>query len=300
MEYKSAFLILYFGHLPPYFDFWAKSCIPNQENFHWYVYNDQISEKTEYNDAVTVIPYDFDRLHDDINNEFGVKILYEGRRIACDCRLFLYVIREKDEDLSCYDFIGYSDIDMIYGKIKHFMPDNPYQYSMISASDNRPCGPFTLFNKKYIKNILFNDNVKKLMERNFSDKIYNSDIYNIDESQELLRVAKEYDPAFCRSDPLDPARTNRFNYRKSIAFWENGKLSVLDNRGHVKEGAFFHFSRFKNRSRFKINYLPPLHVPQSINTKECIKFDKFGVYKYGIVNLDSKLTKFKMVITTFY
>ena len=293
MEYNSAFLNIYFGPLPSYFDFWAKSCIPNQDNFHWYVYNDHITEKTEYNDAVTIVPYNFDRLYGDIKNEFGIEILYEGRRIACDCRLLLYVIREKYEDLSRYDFIGYTDIDIIYGEIKCFMPENPFQYSMVSGDNNRPCGPFTLFNKKYIKNILIDGDLKKLMERNFGDNIYNSDIYNLDESQDLLIISTKYAPVFCCANPLQPTRTNRFNYRKSIAFWENGKLTVMDNRGHIKEGAFFHFSRFKSRSRFKINYTQLIR--NNIDHSE-----KFGVYKYGIVRINSNFTKLKMMLTMLY
>jgi len=319
MEYKSAFLNIYFGPLPPYFDFWAKSCVPNQDNFHWYVYNNHISEKIEYNDAVTIIPYDFDRLYNDIRNETEIKIPYEGKRIVCDCRVMIYALREKHEDLSRYDFIGYNDLDMIYGEIKCFMPDNPYQYSMISGNDGRPCGPFTLFNRKYIKNILMDDNIKNRMEKSFGDKIYNSDCYkdkflefapvsgnnykdkianmihfeHLDESEDLLEISKKHAPVFCCSNPLQPTRTNRFNYRKSIAFWENGKLTVMDNRGHIKEGAFFHFSRFKSRSRFKINYTQPIR--NNIDHSE-----KFGVYKYGIVRINSNFTKLKMMLTMLY
>ncbi|WP_419664177.1 DUF6625 family protein [Desulfosarcina variabilis] len=42
---KSAFLLPFMGPLPPYFAFWAKSCEANKDDFHWFVYSDQIESQ---------------------------------------------------------------------------------------------------------------------------------------------------------------------------------------------------------------------------------------------------------------
>lgn len=311
--YRAAFLIIYLGPLPVYFDFWAKSCVYNGKTFHWYVYNDEVDSKIEYNEAVTIIPYTFEALRHDLKKNLEITIPAENRRIVCDCRMLMYEIRKQTDSLEQYDFIGYSDIDVIYGQIGKFMPPGPAQYSMISANKGAPCGPFTLFNRAYIENMVHHDLIKNRLEQNFGDQTYASDIYrspdmtfapmsgnsskdqiaaginfeHLDESEEISRLAEQYAPTSCSPDPLQPARIKWFNHRKAIAFWENGRLTVVDNRGHIREGAFFHFSRFKNRGRFKID--PEI--------SEC---DRWGIYKYGIVKIGSIFSKLKMALTMFY
>ena len=221
INYRSAFLIIYLGVLPSYFDFWAKSCLPNHDSFHWYVYNDHVQEKIAHNEAVTIIPYNFSELCNDMKKILGISIPDKSMRIVCDSRVILYALRETNENLEQYDFIGYSDIDVIYGDIKNFMPQNPFQYSIVSADDNRPCGPFTLFNRKYLKQILAHDHIKQSLEQNFGNQVYQSDLYkdpsyafapisgdttkdqiagminfeHLDESEELVNIAQSYAPA---------------------------------------------------------------------------------------------------------
>lgn len=309
----SAFLIIYLGRLPAYFEFWAKSCEPNHEKFHWYVYNDCLENKIEHNKAVTLVPYDFKTLCIDLKTVFNIHIHPANTRIVCDCRLMLYPIRKKKDNLEQYDFIGYSDIDVIYGQIARFMPEQPYTYSMISANDGWPCGPFTLFNKKYLYDICNNKKIKKLLESDHGNAFYSSKEYSdsvskfkpmsgnrikdkisekinfthLDESDELVQIAKEMAPVFCKADPLQPTLTKGFNHRKSIAFWDKGQLFVRDVFGHEKEGAFFHFSRLKNRTRFKVN-------------SEILNSSQFGIYKYGFLKIKSKITKLKMLLSLLY
>ena len=71
-----------------------------------------------------------------------------------------YFLRHDKEDLDRYDFIGFTDMDLVYGRLLDCMPKDMASYSMISADNDRPCGPFTLINRlqlhllkeyKYIK-----------------------------------------------------------------------------------------------------------------------------------------------------
>ncbi len=94
-KHLSAFLIIYFGELPSYFDFWAKSCDPYHKQFHWFVYSDQINQKIEVNKAVTLVPYGFERLCSDLKKFLDINIPNKNTRIICDCRLMLYPLREK-------------------------------------------------------------------------------------------------------------------------------------------------------------------------------------------------------------
>ncbi|MFA5904126.1 MAG: DUF6625 family protein [Desulfobacula sp.] len=307
---SGAFLILYIGELPPYFGYWAKSCETNHDRFNWFVYNDRIPEKKDYNKAVTLIPYSFNMLCSDLNSSLDIHLPQENTRIVCDCRIMLYAFRKDKEQLKQYDFVGYSDLDVIYGDITSFLPENPDIYFLISAEDHRPCGPFTLFNRKYLQAILEDDRIKIRLEKNFDqslsaipglmdagstfkpmsgnstkDKIAEHlKFTHLDETGVLVEIAEAYAPAFCKAIPLQPAMGRWFNHRKAFAVWDNGRLYVKDIWGHKKEGAIFHFSRFKNRSRFNV-------------TSDALEADQLGIYKYGIINARSVPTRLKMFLT---
>ncbi len=310
---SGAFLILYLGDLPPYFKYWAKSCEPNHGHFHWFVYNDHIEEKTEYNKAVTLIPYSFEMLCSDLKSSLHIHLPAQNTRVVCDCRIMMYAFRKDIDQLTQYDFVGYSDLDVIYGDISRFLPEEPDRYSIISAADNRPCGPFTLFNRKYLQAILEDGRIKMRLEQTFEiafctisgnqdegatfkpmsgnskkDKIAEHlKFAHLDESELLVEIAEAYAPAFCKAAPLQPTMGRWFNHRKAFAIWDSGYLFVRDVWGKKKEGAVFHFSRFKNRSRFDITF-------------DALDADRLGIYKYGIINARSALTRFKIFLTLLY
>ena len=309
----SAFLIIYLGPLPAYFDFWAKSCEHNYKNFHWFVYTDQILEPQETNPAVTLVPLTFYRLCKDMKNILGINIPVQNTRIVCDCRLMLYLLRKDHENLERYDFIGYSDLDVIYGRIFDFLPENMTDYSLIAGHEGRPCGPFTLFNKKYLPAICGHKDIKAFFEQDMGNDLYADEDYSdassafkpmsgnttkdkiaqkinfahLDESKQVVNIAVKFAPVFCSADPLQPTMTRGFNHRKAFAVWNKGQLYVTDIWGSKKKGAFFHFSRLKNRSRFKVN-------PQVLNA------DHFGIYKYGFIRIQSWFTKIKLFLTLLY
>jgi len=310
---SGAFLILYFGNLPPYFKYWAKTCEPNHDHFHWFVYNDRIARKETYNLAVTLVPYAIERLRADLDACLHIHLPVQNTSVVCDCRTLLYALRKDADLLDVYDFIGYSDLDVVYGDILRFLPDQPGQYSLISAADHRPCGPFTLFNRTYLRAILDHDRIKTRLEQTFGnlpadlpglrendsafkpmsgnstkDKIAEHlNFAPLDESGDLVEIAETHAPAFCRAVPLQPAMGRWFDHRRAFALWDKGRLHVRDIWGHQKEGAVFHFSRFKNRSRFQI-------------TSDALEADRLGIYKYGIIDARSLSVRFKMALTLLY
>lgn len=265
---KFAFLVPFFGKLPSYFDFWAKSCELNHDSFHWYVYNDQITSSCQLNNAVTMIPYQFEEMRDDFSNFLAINIPEHNRRKVCDYRTMFYFLRKEKEPLDSFDYIGYTDVDMIYGRIADFMPENIEQYAMISANESKPCGPFTLIKRSILPTLLKSDEIKKCLEA--------KEHLKFDESRQLANLIKdEINDLFCHYAPLQPMRSEGFNYKRCFALWENGKVSVRDCRGNNIEGAFFHFSRFKGNKKFKIR-------------GDAIQSKKWVVCRYGIFVVESK------------
>lgn len=312
VNYRCAFIVLYFGPLPDYFAFWARSCEHNDRNFHWFVYNDTYSEPIQYNTAVTIIPYDFRQLRQSMEAAYHLVVPETSQRLVCDYELLLPILRSNDEPFDGFEFVGFTDLDVIYGDIHPFLPNDASCYAMISANKNRPCGPFMLFNRLHLKAIL-NDNriiawLKAHLEKavwRYGESAGTDDFApmtgsrqkdalakrikfnHLDESQMLMRVAQQFAPVDCRADPLQPTMTRGFNFRKAFAVWENGTLTVYDNRGHARQGAFFHFSRFKKRKRFTID-------------TTISRLPKWGVYKYGFEAIPSRWTMMKMWLSLLY
>jgi hypothetical protein len=276
---KFAFLVPFFGKLPPYFDFWAKSCELNHERFHWFVYSDQISSSYELNKSVTMIPYQFEEMRSDISNILHINIPEENKRKVCDYRIMFYFLRRHREPLDLFDYIGYTDVDMVYGKIEDFFPENIQQYVMISADEGRPCGPFTLIKRSSLQTLLHSVDIKRCFEA--------EDHLKFDESERLLSLIRGgLDPVFCHHSPLQPQRAERFNYKRCLSIWENGKVSVWDSRCNKKAAAFFHFSRFKGRNKFIIR-------------TDALQSQNWVICKYGIFPLRSKAAKAVLNILRF-
>lgn len=263
---KCAFLVPFFGAIPPYFPFWAKSCEANQDHFYWYVYSDQIRTKQKVNSAVMLIPYDFSEMAADFKHYLHIHIKGYFIRKLCEYRIMFYFLRKDREGLEQFDFIGYTDMDMIYGRLFQFLPNDMNQYSLIGADDHAPCGPFTLINRHCIQQLAESEIVKNVMS--------SSSFHVLDESPQLLEIMSKCKPVFCRADPIQPTMTKHFNKRKTFAIWNNGSVTVWDIKGNRKEGGFYHFSRYKGKKRFNIN-------------ESLLKSSRWGICKFGFVNLIS-------------
>lgn len=271
---KFAFLVPFFGPLPPYFDFWAKSCEPNHERFHWYVYSDQITSSYALNSAVTIVPYLFEEMRRDISSILNINIPENNKRKVCDYRIMFYFLRRHKEPLDSYDYIGYTDVDMVYGAIADYLPENVEQYALISANEGKPCGPFTLIKRPMLDILRESDEIKRCFEADVHLKF--------DESEKLMNILKnEQHAVFCHFSPLQPMRSLGFNYKRCFALWENGTVSVRDSRGNNRGGAFFHFSRFKGNRKFKIR-------------SDALRSPQWVVCRYGIFVVKSKVVLFTL------
>jgi hypothetical protein len=241
---KSAFLLPFMGPLPSYFKFWAKSCEINKDDFHWFVYSDQVESQGPVNAAVTLIPYSFGKMISDFKNFLNIEINNDNSRRICDFRLLFYFLRRDQEQLDRFDFIGYTDMDMVYGRLSRFMPPGMDCYTMISADNGHPCGPFTLMRLDRVRTLGHNDVVRAEMSKQ-RHRSFN-------ESDEFLTIVADGDAYWCNADALQPMVVPPFNHRQVFSIWNNGHVTVYDNRGHKKDAGFHHFSRYKNRKRFKI------------------------------------------------
>lgn len=277
---KTAFLLPYIGPLPPYFHFWAKSCETNANHFHWYVYSDHAQTIGQINPAVTIIPYQFEEIVHDFKLIMGIEIRHPSVRMLCNYRLLFYFLRRGREPLEQYHFIGYTDMDMIYGELERFMPANMDRYTLISADPGYPCGPFTLIRRDRLKTLSTDDATRRTM---VSEGPYSA----FDESKELLDIVAAKDAFWCRPDGLQPARTASFNRHRIFSIWKKGRVTICDNRGHRAEGGFHHFSRYKGGDRFAISADPD-------------RDPAWAVYKKGILPVSGRWSMLKVWLSMLF
>lgn len=138
---KSVCLIIpYFGKFPTFFDCFLSSCRYNP-TIDWLIITDnKIADKPE---NVIVRNMDFSEFCNIVQTKFDFKIAIENPYKLCDFRpAYGYILEEY---INNYDFWGYCDMDLIFGNIRKFLPDNVFnEYSKILT-----CGHLSIYKNDY-------------------------------------------------------------------------------------------------------------------------------------------------------
>lgn len=117
-KYKIAFVIVYLGKIPPYFNVWLKSCSYNQ-NYTFLFFTDQ--------DLCGIVLPNNVKAHNislkDINSKL-YKIFNQNYHIKqnyklCDLRPLYGELFA--EELINFDFWGHCDVDLVFGNISNFI-----------------------------------------------------------------------------------------------------------------------------------------------------------------------------------
>ncbi|NRO91388.1 hypothetical protein IMAU10142_01417 [Lactobacillus helveticus] len=116
MSKKVAIIIPYFGKFPNYFDFWLKSALENLD-FDFLIFTDNSDYKSINN--VHFIKITFPKFKSLLQKKVEFKICLNEPYKICDYRpLFGSALKEYIAD---YEFWGFGDVDLIYGKLNRFI-----------------------------------------------------------------------------------------------------------------------------------------------------------------------------------
>ncbi len=118
---KIAFVVVYGGKLPDYFELWRRSCEKNP-TVDFFVFTDDPHAETIKNPPnVKVIPVSFSEIKIRAQKIFDFKIRMESAYKLCD---YKPAYGEMFADyLKDYDFWGYCDMDLIWGDIRAFVTE---------------------------------------------------------------------------------------------------------------------------------------------------------------------------------
>lgn len=120
---KKLLILPYFGKFNNYMYLWLESCRYNK-NIDWLLITDQKIE-VSIPENVKVIYKTFEALREEFQSKFDFKLCLQRPYKLCDFKPFYgYLFKEYTTG---YDFWGYCDCDLIFGKIDNFLKDDMFE-----------------------------------------------------------------------------------------------------------------------------------------------------------------------------
>jgi len=261
---RIAIVIPYFGSWPKWFDFFLKTCKHNK-TIEWILFTDcnipkNAPDNVHFNEMKIK---DFNIL---ASKKTKVEVELESAYKVCDFKPAYGKIFE--EYLSEYDFWGWGDLDVVYGKLrKAFTPYRMKNYDIISTRRYGTSGVLSILkNSEKIKNIYRKSPDYK--------KVFKSSVgYAFDETgsffegRDVVGFTEVVKNQEVKYHFWDYASTDKnIEKEKLDVYWENG--SLYDMR-YGTEIALYHFLDRKKDDEFSIQ-------------KKSISYDKFTIQKNGI------------------
>lgn len=148
---RIAIIVFYFGEFPWYHDFFINSCYKNT-TINFLFFSDQFKE-IKKNNNIKEIPFsvnDFNKLS---SMKLGFKVELNNGLKICDFRPAFGLIFE--DYLSDYDFWGYSDTDIVFGRLREFLNDECLKNDFISVVPDYPSGFFAVYKNNVVMKYLF-------------------------------------------------------------------------------------------------------------------------------------------------
>ncbi|MDY4836174.1 MAG: DUF6625 family protein [Lachnospiraceae bacterium] len=246
MKKKICLVICWFGEFPSYINIWLKSCEYNSD-FTFLIFTDS-DIKYRLPPNVKMIPFSIEMFIDRANSVLKKKIHFNRPYRVCDFRpCFGMIFRNEISD---YDFWGYCDIDVVFGKLNGFITENDLnEYDAIFNG-----GHFSLLRNVEKINRLY---LKDGAAFDFDTVSTHDAVFAFDEITGIQSIAREnkvkakymipYIETEIRFTQLR-SRLGAFNPAHQAFYWENGELyRVKCDAGEVlfQKQAYIHLQKRK-------------------------------------------------------
>jgi len=243
---KIAFIIVWFGKLPTWMDFFLLSCSKNY-NYKWYIFTDQ-KYKSNYDNVefISFTQKDFELL---ILKKLKFNYTLSNSYKLCDwLPTFGFLFSEYIKD---YDFWGKCDLDVIFGDLNNFITDNilnefdfitktshmDLKTGFLPSYTHRVSGPFVLIKNNDYMNSLFmriDDYHKNLVNKHYTS-------FDEDHFSRLILKLERGGKLKCFWLNSFEAENSEGTFSDTI--WENGKLYLTEENIEI---GLNHFRRNKN------------------------------------------------------
>ncbi len=300
---KICFIICWLGKLPGYLLIWLKTCEPNKE-YTFLLFTDD-STFYPYPANVKYIPFSkkvfLARVKERLEENPSFKEAYR----LCDFRPMYGVIFK--EELAGYDYWGYCDIDVVFGRIKDFLPPKEvYQYDAIFNG-----GHFTIIKNDDRMNYLFKE---KGALFGYKTVMRNDAIFAFDETTGIQKIAKVNKVNAKFGIPYIETESKFMQLRSRLEqnnpdiqgyYWENGDLvrvKVQDKHLFYQKIAYIHLQKReigildKNVCTSNRFWVTPkgYAVKQNPGIPQIQEVEPYNPFE-GIQELDKQARKYKMM-----
>jgi len=250
MKNKVAFIIPYFGRIPPYFDIWQKTALANPDFDFFFLTNVNLPIPPDSN--IKRINMSFASFVNRAKAVLGNNIVLDRPYKICDYKPTFGLIFE--EELSAYDFWGFCDVDLVFGNLSHFITDDLLdQYDKLFMH-----GHFSLHRNCSNVNRAFLREFKTVLNHQYAFSTRFS--CHFDENG-TLAYADKYMPdirTYYEGTFFDPNyRQYQLMYQgaECCGFWDNGNLYLLgEHLDSPREIMYLHLQK-----RDMTGTVPPNH-----------------------------------------
>ncbi len=262
MVNTTALIIAYFGKIPPFIHLFLKGCEYNKD-IDFLFFTDWDWNTLPKPQNVVNRPFSLQQFNSDATEKCGIKINVQTGYKLCDLKpAWPHIFKEHTSN---YKFVGYCDIDLIFGRITQFFTEDvKLQADIFTITQTYLSGALTIFRN--------NDTILKLYQkaRGWKEIFQDSRHFAFDEE---LRI----------NDPLISGGVQSFSSlifdtrhitllnKKYIGYEKRPKLVTFDHgiiSAEGEEWIFFHYVVAK-QSAFWV-------IPNWTDIP-----DKFYVNKYG-------------------
>lgn len=236
-------IIVWFGELPKWFNFWLESCYTNPY-IKWLIFFDGNFPLVKKNSNVQFIKMTYNDFLNKSNGALGFTMPYPSRRRICDMRPFFGLLFKKW--IKDYEYFGWGDLDVIYGNLKKFISPEILNNDIITFNKWHLSGSFTILKRKPET-----DNLLKISMPDWQNSLYDILKANprgaiVDEIKcfKLAPKLKMYaEESFNNPlSPYTPWRNGKFVFPKEW-YWKDGRLTN-DIDGDT-EFLYLHFMHWK-------------------------------------------------------
>ena len=226
---------VYFGKLPMWINLFLETCKGNP-TVNWVIFIDDEVPKNKANN-VKFIKSSLAEMNKFMSKRLNLKITVKNPYKYCDIRpAYGHIFKDV---LKNYAFWGHTDLDVLFGDIRGYMTDKLLDgFDIISADQNKICGPFTIFRNVPKVNELY----LRQKKPSYKEIFENTDKHYHNNEQGMTDVVNE---AYTENI-INKRFTQIHKFEKGNYTWKNGE--IIDN-GSGESIMYVHLRRFKDGLR---------------------------------------------------
>jgi len=279
---KICIVSCYIGKFPRYFKYYVHSANFNKD-VQFIIFTDNVSNEENLGN-IKYLPINLESF----NNVASIKLSFEVNVInpykLCDFKPLYGKIFE--DQLRGYDFWAFSDIDIIWGNIRQFLPDSFLaKVDVCHTRANWTTGHFTLIRNYELTNSLYKDcptyrevlTSEHYFQFDESCRRWNGEYFRIEDLVSKNLTVSFYDIVTNRSkngsialECLDQIREDPSSLSEIKYKFISGKLIDLNTN---KEFFYYHLVSTKKLWRF--------YIPKEASPESAFYIDRFGIRDYN-------------------